>query len=97
MFDKILTKMRDKIRERQYVMTIHAEEEMNNDSFSIYDIEQCILTGKIVERQKDNLTAEWKYRINGHIVDDSEAEVIAKLSPTGKLVIITEALAKVIN
>jgi len=89
MFDKILTKMRDKIRERQYVMTIHAEEEMNNDSFSIYDIEQCILTGKIVERQKDNLTAEWKYRINGQILDDSEAEVIAKLSPTGKLVIIT--------
>ena len=89
MFERILKEMRDKIREREYVMAIHAEEEMNNDCFSIYDIEQCILTGKIVERQKDNLTAEWKYRINGQILDDSEVEVIAKLSPTGKLVIIT--------
>ena len=56
---------------------------------SIYDIERCILTGKIVERQKDKVTAEWKYRINGQVVDDSEVDVIAKLSPTGKLVIIT--------
>ena len=58
-------------------------------SVSIYDIERCILTGKIVERQKDKVTAEWKYRINGQVVDDSEVDVIAKLSPTGKLVIIT--------
>ena len=35
------------------------------------------------------MTAEWKYRINGQMVDVSEAEVIVKLSPTGKLVIIT--------
>ncbi len=89
MFDRILKEMRDKIRERKYVMTIHAEEEMNNDCLPIYDIEHCILNGKVVERQKDKVTAEWKYRINGQMVDGSEAEVIAKLSPTGKLVIIT--------
>jgi hypothetical protein len=29
MFERILTRMREKIRERQYVMTLHAEEEMN--------------------------------------------------------------------
>jgi hypothetical protein len=29
MFDRILNEMRDKIRERKYVMTIHGEEEMN--------------------------------------------------------------------
>lgn len=89
MFDVILKEMRDKVRERKYVMTIHGEEEMNNDCLSIYDIERGILTGKIVERQKDKVTAEWKYRITGQTVDGSEVEVIAKLSPTGKLVIIT--------
>jgi len=88
-FERILKEMRDKIREREYVMAIHAEEEMNNDCLSIYDIERCILTGKIVERQKDKVTAEWKYRINGQMVDDSEVDVIAKLSPTGKLAITT--------
>lgn len=31
MFDRILKKMREKIRTNQYIMTIHAEEEMNND------------------------------------------------------------------
>lgn len=89
MFDVILKEMRDKVRERKYVMTIHGEEEMNNDCLSIYDVERGILTGKIMERQKDKVTAEWKYRIAGQTVDGSEVEVIAKLSLTGKLVIIT--------
>ena len=89
MFDRILKEMREKIRERKYVMTIHGEEEMNNDCLSIYDVERGILTGKIVERQKDKVTTEWKYRITGQTVYGSEMEIIAKLSPTGKLVIIT--------
>lgn len=89
MFEKILNEMRDKIRERKYVMTIHAEEEMNDDCLSVYDVERGVLTGKILERQKDKVTAEWKYRINGQTVDAGEVEVVAKLSPTGKLVIIT--------
>ncbi|MBI5749449.1 MAG: DUF4258 domain-containing protein [Nitrospinae bacterium] len=89
MLDRILNEMRDKIRERKYVMTIHGEEEMNNDCLTIYDVECGILTGKIVERQKDKVTTEWKYRIIGQTVDGNEVEVIAKFSPTGKLVIIT--------
>ena len=43
----------------------------------------------ILERQKDKVTAEWKYCINGQSLGGSEVEVVAKLSPTGKLVIIT--------
>ncbi|MEK6690729.1 MAG: DUF4258 domain-containing protein [Nitrospirota bacterium] len=89
MFDRILKEMRDKIRKREYVMTIHGEEEMNNDYLTIYDVESCILTGKTLERQKDKETAEWKYRINGKSISGGEVEVIVKLSPTGKLVIIT--------
>ena len=89
MFERILKRMREKIRKRQYVMTLHAEEEMNNDDLTIYDVERGILTGEILERQKDRITAEWKYRIRGETVEGGEVEVIAKLSPTGKLVIIT--------
>jgi hypothetical protein len=88
-FDRILKEMRDKIRKREYVMTIHGEEEMNNDYLTIYDVESCMLTGKTLERQKDKETAEWKYRINGKSISGGEVEVIVKLSPTGKLVIIT--------
>jgi len=89
MFDRILKLMQDNIRKREYIMTLHAEEEMDNDGLSIYDVESVILTGKIMERQRNRKTAEWKYRINGQTLSGDEVEVIAKVSPTGRLVIIT--------
>ena len=89
MFDRILKEMRDKIRKLEYIMTIYADDEMNDDCLTIFDVERCILTGRILERQKDKDTAEWKYRINGRSLSDNEIEIIAKISPTGKLVIIT--------
>lgn len=89
MFGHILKRMREKVRNRQYVMTLHAEEEMNDDGLTIYDVERGILTGEILERQKDGVTAEWKYRIKGQTITGGAVEVIAKLSPTGKLIIIT--------
>jgi len=74
-------------------MTVHGDEEMNEDSLSVYDVERCVLIGKILERQKDKITSEWKYRISGKSLSNDEIEIIAKLSPTGKLVIITVYMA----
>ena len=93
MLEKILKILRDKIRTRQYIVTLHAEEEMDNDSQTIFDIEHCIPTGRIIERQKDKATGEPKYRVHGQALSDAKLEVIAKLSPTGKLVIITVYVA----
>ena len=89
MFERILNRMREKIRRRQYVMTLHAEEEMNDEGLTIYDVERTILTGEILERQKDRVTSEWKYCIRGETVEGGEVEVVVKQSPSGKLVIIT--------
>ncbi len=89
MFSRTLQQMRDKIRMRRYVMTLHAEEEMSDDALTIFDIEEVILTGAIIERQKDRQTAEWKYLVKGATLTENKAVVVAKLSPTGKLVIIT--------
>ena len=89
MFERIIKLMREKIRKKQYIMTLHAEEEMNNDDLTIYDVESAILTGKIVERQRDRETTELKYRINGQTLSCDKVEVITKISSTGKLVIIT--------
>ena len=89
MFERILKKIQEKIRTSQYIMSIHAEEQMCNDDLTIFDIEHSILTGKIIERQKDKTTAEWKYRIKGHTLNGYVVEIITKISPTGKLVIIT--------
>lgn len=70
-------------------MTYHARKEMNDDGLTVYDVESGILTGNIIERQRDRVTAEWKYRIRGETLTGDDIEVIAKLSPTSKLVIIT--------
>jgi hypothetical protein len=89
MFAKTRDKMREKVRNLEYVMTIHAEEEMVNDDLSIFDVENGILTGEIVERQKDSETDEWKYLIAGKTFDDDDIIIVVKLSETDKLVIIT--------
>lgn len=89
MYPRILKEMRDKVRNRQYVMTLHAEEEMDADELSIFDVESGILTGRIRERQKDQHTAEWKYVVEGDTLADGSIVVVAKLGPTKKLVIIT--------
>ena len=81
--------MREKVRTRRYIVTLHAEEEMDDDGFGIFDVEHAILTGNIQEHQKDRDTGEWKYRLVGHALDDRRIEVVAKLSITGKLVIVT--------
>ena len=94
MFERVLKQMRGKIRTRQYVMTLHAEEEMNNDWLTIFDVERGLLTGEIVERQKDKVTGEWKYLVEGRTIEGDVVVVVNKLSPTGKLVIITVYLVR---
>ncbi len=89
MFESIRNKMREKVRSLEYVLTIHAEEEMENDVLSIFDVENAILTGEIFERQKDAVTNDWKYLVGGKTLDDDDMIVVAKISLTDKLVIIT--------
>lgn len=89
MFPRVLDMMRANVCTWDYVMTLHAEEEMMNDGLSIFDVEQGILTGEILERQRDRATSEWKYRVRGKTADGEVIEVIAKMSAAGKPVIIT--------
>ncbi len=70
-------------------MTIHAEEEMNDDALTVLDVESAVLTGRIVERQRDVRTREWKYVVSGAGMDGSPVGIVGKLSPTGRLVILT--------
>jgi hypothetical protein len=88
-FDHILQRVRQKVRALDYVMTLHAEEAMENDDISILDVEHAILTGEISERQPDQETGEWKYLFAGNTLADDPIIVVAKLELTGTLVIIT--------
>jgi hypothetical protein len=62
---------------------------MAYDNLSIFDVEHVILTGEIKERQKDRDTGEWKYLVEGETIVGDLAVVVAKLSITNKLVMIT--------
>jgi hypothetical protein len=89
MFEMILKRFRERIRTGGFIMTLHAVEEMEDEGLSIFDVERAILTGKITRRQKDEETREWKYLVTGRSLSQDDVVVVAKLSPTDKLVIIT--------
>jgi len=89
LYTRILKQMQDRIRTRQYVMPLHAEEEMDEDGLTIFDVESGIFTGNMIGRQKDSDTGEWKYLLKGQTLDGDWIVVVAKVSPTNKLVIIT--------
>ena len=77
------------MRQEEYLLTDHARDEMDEDDFTLYDLEQGILSGTIMERQRDRVTQEAEYRIQGTARDGREMEIIVKFSFTGRLVIIT--------
>lgn len=89
MYERVLKQMREKIRTRQYVMTLHAEEEMDEDGLNIFDVERGLLIDEIIEQQKDRDTEEWKYLVHGRTIASKPVTVVAKLGFTEKLVIIT--------
>ena len=88
MYEHILQRFRDRIRRREYVVTVNAEEEMDEDGISVLDLESAVLTGEILERQRDRVTREWKYVVEGTGIDGTSVGVVGKLSLTGRLVII---------
>jgi hypothetical protein len=88
-FERILNQMRENIRTRQYVMTLHADEEMDEDGLTIFDVESVVLSGTIIERQKDKIGGEWKYLVKGESLAGEPIVTVAKIGPTGKLVFLT--------
>jgi hypothetical protein len=70
-------------------MTRHARREINNDNLTVYDVESAILTGQILERQRDRQTGERKYRIRGKSLAGDDTELVARIGLTGYLIIIT--------
>jgi hypothetical protein len=47
---KTIAKLREQVRDQKYLISVHANEEMSNDELMAIDVENAILTGKIVKR-----------------------------------------------
>ena len=87
-----ISRIRDCIRSLNYVVSLHAAEELDDDDLTILDLETIILTGQITERQRDRKTREVKLVVHGHTIEGRAAETIVKFSPIGTLFIITAYL-----
>ena len=84
-----ITRIRELVRSLNYVVSVHAAEELEDEDLTILDLENILLTGTIVERQKDRETRETKIVIRGRTLDDRQAEAVVKIGFTGVLYIIT--------
>jgi len=89
MWDRVLARLRRLVLERRYVVTLHADDELDADELTVYDLERIVLTGENVDRQRDRVTTESKYRVRGHTIGGADAETVVKFSMTGKVVFVT--------
>ncbi len=88
-FDNILDLLQAAVEAGATVFTPHAQDEMNEDNLFIFDLEQCVLNGAIVERQWDDAYGEWKYLVAGESTDGDDLMVVVKLDQKGQIVFIT--------
>jgi hypothetical protein len=89
MSERILAEMRKAARAGLVYLTEHAREEMADDSLTFQDVINCILTGDIVDCQRDIGRGENKYVIYGDCVSEDEMAVVAKLTYNKNVGVIT--------
>lgn len=80
--------IRQKIVERAYYLSSHAEEEMLDDEFERSDVENAILGGRI-ERKLSRDIRGTRYRIEGPAKDGRMLHVICRIIESGELIVVT--------
>ncbi len=83
-----IQKIRQKIRDRNYYLSSHAEEEMLDDLLERSDIENAILKGKIHKKLSEDIRGT-RYRIQGPTKDGRITHVICRFKEDSNLIIIT--------
>jgi hypothetical protein len=84
----ILQRIRQKIVDRDYYLSSHAEEEMHDDELERSDVEMAILQGKLQKRLSHDPRGT-RYRIEGLSSDGRVVHVICRLDEENNLRIIT--------
>jgi hypothetical protein len=71
------------------IMTVHAIEEMAEDDLDILDVEQAVLNGQVVRREKDDPRGT-KYVIEGLATDgETSVGVVGRFQGSERYLIIT--------
>jgi len=85
---KDIEKLRELVRVEEYEISTHANEEMSNDELVAVDVENAILTGKIVKRFTRDVRGT-RYEVIGEACDNRPIEVDSRIGRNGRLLIIT--------
>jgi len=84
----ILKKIQQRIIDREYYMSSHAEEEMLDDDLERADIENAILKGFIDKKMTHDYRGT-RYRIEGPARNQRAIHVVCRFRVTASLIIIT--------
>jgi hypothetical protein len=84
----IIQRIRQKIHDRDYYISEHAENEMLDDNLERIDVLNAILKGKI-ERKLTHDVRGTRYRIEGPAKDGRLIHVLCRFKEDGGMIIIT--------
>ena len=84
----VLRRIRQKIIDRDYYLSVHAEEEMLDDGLERVDIESAILNGNIEKKLTEDVRGT-RYRIQGPATDGRTIRVVCRFQVFGNLILIT--------
>jgi uncharacterized protein DUF4258 len=84
-----LRRIQELVRCGEYSISLHAEEELEADGLSVFDLEHVVLDGFLAEQQRDEISGEWKYLVEGRTRTGRWGAVVAKFSRSGRLYILT--------
>ena len=83
-----LKKIQQRILDREYYMSSHAEEEMLDDDLERADIENAILKG-FIDKKMTQDSRGTRYRIEGPALDNRDIHVVCRFREHANLIIIT--------
>jgi len=83
-----IQRIRQKIVDRAYYLSSHAEEEMLDDRLERNDVENAILRGRIEKKLSEDVRGT-RYRIEGPTRDGRLIHVICRFREDTNLIIIT--------
>ncbi|MGR3319786.1 MAG: DUF4258 domain-containing protein [Candidatus Anammoxibacter sp.] len=83
-----IQRIRQKVIDKDYYLSAHAEDEMHDDDLERSDIENAILKGKIEKKLTEDYRGA-RYRIEDPAMDNRQIHVVCRLKEDGVLIIIT--------
>jgi hypothetical protein len=90
MYPRILAKIRALVKQGDYILSIHAENELADDNLNEQDLEAAILNGTIIRRERDAI-GRAKYVIEGPTLTGKSLTAVAQFFQTRQLVVIFTA------